>query len=183
MSRIPILKHSELTAEQRRVYDAIEASRDGTVLEVFMAMMHSPELTGRTQRLGEYLRYLNGLGLRLSELAILTTARHWNCQYAWHYHEIDARKGGLADAVIEAIRERRQPQFENADEAAVYAFCHELQSERRVSDATYQAALDVLGATGIVELTALTGYYAMMAMSLNSHQVPLPPGAEPGLPV
>jgi len=33
-----------------------------------------------------------------------------------------------------------------------------------------------------VELTALVGYYSMVAMTLNAHEIPLPAGAEPPLP-
>jgi len=29
---------------------------------------------------------------------------------------------------------------------------------------------------GVVELTALNGYYAMIAMTLNEHRIPLPDG-------
>ncbi len=90
-----------------------------------MALMHSPKLSRRTQYLGEYLRYFNCFAPNLSKLAILVTARHWNCEYAWHYHEPDA-----------------------------------------------------LGVTAIAELTSLSGYYTMMAITLNEHRVPLPAGAE-----
>jgi 4-carboxymuconolactone decarboxylase len=173
-----MVKFAELTDEQRRAYDSIGASRDGQVLEVFMALMHSPELSRRSQYLGEYLRYLNCLAQNLSELAILVTARHWNCEYAWHYHVPDALEGGLAPDIIEALRVGRRPEFEDADEAAVYAYVDELQRNRKISDATYQRVLEALGDKAIVELTSLSGYYTMMAMTLNEHRVPLPEGAE-----
>ncbi len=179
MKRIPIVKFDELTAEQRSAYDQIGASRDGQVLEVFMALMHRPELSRRTQYIGEYLRYFNCLAQNLSELAILVTARHWNCEYAWHYHVPDALEGGLAPEIIEALRTGRRPDFEDAEGAAVYAYVDELQANRKISDETYQRVLEALGVKAIVELTALSGYYTMMAMTLNEHRVPLPAGAEP----
>jgi len=178
LKRIPIVKFEDLTPDQRLAYDSIAATRDGQVLEVFMALMHSPELSRRTQYLGEYLRYFNCLAPNLSELAILVTARHWDCDYAWHYHEPDALAGGLSPEIIAAVKERRQPEFTDPEEAAVYDYVYELQAERHVSDDTYQKVVDALGVTAIAELTSLSGYYTMMAMTLNEHRVPLPAGAE-----
>lgn len=34
---------------------------------------------------------------------------------------------------------------------------------------------------GVVELTALLGYYTLLALSLNAHELSLPPGVEPPL--
>ena len=49
----------------------------------------------------------------------------------------------------------------------------------RVSDVHYQRALDAFGVKGVVELTALVGYYSMVVMTLNAHDIPVPPGATP----
>lgn len=182
MSRIPVLTFEELNGEQRKVYEAIKAGRRGVVLDLFMALLHSPALADGAQRLGTFLRYETSLPPRLSELAILTTAREWSCQYEWHFHAPEAEKGGLAPTVIEAIRVGERPDFENADEMVVYAYARELLRNRRVSDETYQLALDTFGPVGLVELTALIGYYNMIAMTLNEHRVPLPDGATPALP-
>jgi 4-carboxymuconolactone decarboxylase len=148
-----------------------------------MVMMHNAELADRTQKLGALLRYDTSLGPRLSELAILAVARHWSCHYEWHWHAPEAAKAGISDAVIEAIKHRRRPPLSQADETAVYDFTCELQANRSVSDPTYEKAVELLGTTGVVELTALNGYYAMIAMTLNEHRVPLPDGGEPQLPV
>ena len=49
-------------------------------------------------------------------------------------------------------------------------------------DARYQAALAYFGTLAIVELTALLGYYAMVAMTLNAHEIPMPTGTANPLP-
>lgn len=182
MSRIALPREDELDAAQRQVYDEIKAGRRGAVLDLFMMLMHSPELADRAQRLGVFLRYDTSLPTRLSELAVLTTAKHWNSSYEWHFHEKEARAGGLAPRIIEAIRTGGAPKFENSDEAAVYAYAREILSNRHASDETYRSALALLGNRGMVELTCLIGYYGMIAMTLNEHDVPLPEGAEPALP-
>ena len=181
-SRLPRPRADSLSDAQRRVHDAIASGPRGTVPELFMALLHNAELADRVQSLGALLRYDTSLAPRLSELAILAVARHWSCQYEWHWHAAEAAKAGLPDAVIEAIRHRRPPPLEALDEVAVYDFTCELQANRAVNDETYDTALALLGPAGVVELTALNGYYAMIAMTLNEHRVPLPDGAAPQLP-
>ena len=180
--RLPLPRVEALSADQRRVYDAIASGPRGTVPELFMALMHNAELADRVQALGALLRYDTSLEPRLSELAILAIARHWSCQYEWHWHAPEAARAGLPEAVIEAIGQRRPPPLSAEDEETVYDFTCELQTNRAVSDETYDRALALLGPAGTVELTALNGYYAMIAMTLNEHRVPLPGGAAPQLP-
>jgi len=182
VSRIPLPKEVELDAEQREVYDKIKAGRRGSVLDLFMMLMHNAELADRAQHLGVLLRYETSLETRVSELAVLTTAKHWNSSYEWHFHEQEAKAGGLAEEIITSIRTGEAPQFQNADEAAVYAYTREILDNRHASDETYQTALVFFGNAGMVELTCLIGYYSMIAMTLNEHGVPLPDGAKPQLP-
>ncbi|MBI07184.1 MAG: carboxymuconolactone decarboxylase [Rhodospirillaceae bacterium] len=182
MSRIPLPKEEELDDTQRKVYNDIKAGKRGAVLDLFMMLMHNAELADRAQRLGVLLRYDTSLETRLSELVVLTTAKHWNSSYEWHFHEEEARTGGLADEIIDAIRVGNVPNFRNSDEAALYAYTREILDNRHASDETYQTALNLIGNAGMVELTCLIGYYSMIAMTLNEHGVPLPEGAVPQLP-
>src|SRR5688572_15577191 len=138
MSRLPAIDPDKLSAEQRGVYDSIASGPRAGVRGPFLALLHVPELADRVQRLGEYLRYQTSFAPRLSELAILTTARHYMCQYEWQAHEPHALKGGLAQETIDAIKEKRRPAHMQADETAVYDFTSELLRDGKVSDASYQ---------------------------------------------
>lgn len=182
MPRIPLFPLENMTVEQQRVYDAMVAGPRGVVVGPMRAALHRAELADKWQQLGEILRYRTSLPPRLSELAILVTARHWSSQLEWQQHAPAALKGGLSPAVIEAIRHGRHPEFENADEQAVYDYCVELHEKQSVSEKNYRRALDAFGVLGVVDLTALIGYYSMVAMTLIAHEIPLPAGAEPDLP-
>src|SRR3546814_11142248 len=83
-------------------------------------MLRSPELAKRAAHLGEFLRFSTSLPPRLSELAILVTARAWTAQYEWYAHAKLALKGGLDATIVDAIAERRDPPFRNEDERIVY---------------------------------------------------------------
>src|SRR5262245_8525471 len=146
------------------------------------ALLRSPELMGRTQKVGEYLRYRSSIPARLNEFAILVTAREWTAQTEWHAHHPLALKAGLNPAVAADLLQGRRPAGMKEDEAAVYQLCKEIHANKGVvADATYQAVADRFGERGVMDLLALTGYYTMLAMVLNVTRQPLPDGAAPPL--
>jgi 4-carboxymuconolactone decarboxylase len=176
MSRLPPLPDDKLTDAQRKVVEAIKSGPRGRVGGPFPALLRNPDLAGRVAHLGELLRFGTSLPPRLSELAILVTARTWKAQYEWYAHAKLARQGGLSDAIIEAIRRNEKPTGMQPDEAAVYNLCTELHRTHGVSDQTYATARDLFGEAGVVELIAISGYYVLVSMVLNVAQVPLPEG-------
>ena len=183
MARIPLFPLANMSDAQQRVYDAVVSGPRGRVVGPLRAALHCPELADKWQQLGEILRYRTSLPPRLSELAILVTARHWSSQVEWHHHQPAALKGGLLPAITDAIRDGQRPAFVNADEEAVYDYCLELQQGKKISENSYQKTLELIGVSGIVELTALIGYYTLVAMTLIAHDIPLPEGAAPMLPL
>jgi len=178
MPRLPELDPGALTPEQQQVFDAITNGPRGGVRGPFAALLHHPGVAQHVQAMGIHLRFDGVLPGRLRELAILTTARFWGAEYEWNSHAPIAEKEGLAPGVIDAIAENRTPDFENDDEKTVHAFCRELHREHTVSDATFDDARAVLGHEGVVELTALLGYYTIISMTLNTFQVRTPEGQQ-----
>ena len=61
----------------------------------------------------------------------------------------------------------------SADEEVVFDFTHELLRSKRVADATFERARSRFGPKGIVDMTAIVGYYAFLAMQLNVAQYPV----------
>src|SRR5262249_53594476 len=124
----------------------------------------------------EYLRYRNALGPRLTELAILITARAWSQPLEWAIHVGEAERRGIASATIAAIGRDRRPTRMTTEEAIVYDYLRELHATHAVRDATYARAVAAFGEAGVVDLTALAGYYTTLAMILNVARTPVPPG-------
>lgn len=181
MARIPLPTPKTMTPAQRTVHDAVVSGPRGTLVGPLRAALHHPELADKWQQLGAVLRYGTGLPPRLSELAILATARHWNAQVEFHIHAQAAEKAGLAPTTIAAIRDGKRPEFTAGDEVEVYDFARQILASGRISDAVYGKVLERWKAVGIVDLTALIGYYTMVAMTLNAHRIPLPGDAAPPL--
>ena len=179
--RMPPIPEAEQSAAQRAAARELAATARGGVIGPFVPALRSPEFMTRLQRLGEYLRYRCALGPRLTELAILLTARAWSQQFEWALHAETARAAGVSAATIAAIAAGRRPVRLEADEAVVYDFVIELETTRAVADATYVRARAALGEQGIVDLIGVAGYYATLAMLLNVARTPLPRGRRPRL--
>jgi len=130
------------------------------------------------QKFGAYTRFDSSIPHKLNELAILITARFWNSQYEWSAHHKYGLQAGLSPALIAAVAEGKRPEGMEADEAAVYDFCHELLETRQVSDAAFGAVKDKFGERGVVDLIGVMGYYHIVSMALNVDRYPLPEGAK-----
>jgi 4-carboxymuconolactone decarboxylase len=170
MSRIPELNRADLDADGQVLYDEILRAR-GSIAGPFRVWLYSPEFTRRATRLGEFLRYHTSLPPRLSELAILITARMQKSEVEWAIHEPLARKAGLPENVIEALRKDEKPNFASAEEEAIYDYCEQLHRMHTADEATFRRLVDIVGHRAVVEITGITGYYTMVAMTLNAFGV------------
>ena len=182
MPRIPLFPLDTMSTEQQRVIDSVVAGPRGKLQGPLRAALHRPELADKWQQLGELLRYRTTLPEPLKELAILVTGRHCHAQVEWYVHAQMAAEAGLAKAVIDDLYAGRRPATASADELAIYDYAEELNRRKTVGDANYKRVLARWHAVGVVELTALIGYYTMVAMTLNCHDIPLPDGVPPPLP-
>lgn len=172
MSRIPVLQPDELTDAQRDVHDRIASGPRGGVRGPLAMWLHRPELADRAQQLGRYCRYDSSLPPRLSELAILTTARIWDAAYEWQTHLPHAQAAGLGDGIIDALAEDRTPDFQAEDEELVYLFTRELNLTRAVPDTMFDRTMACLGRDGMVDLVGLLGYYSLISMTIKAFDVP-----------
>ena len=183
MPRITLPSPDTMDAAQRAVYDKIVSGPRGKIQGPLRAVLHNAELADRWQALGALLRYGTSLPPRLSEIAILVTGRACNSPFEWYAHRLEGEKAGIEAPIIEALLAQAEPPGMSEDDALVWRYAVELNRHKSVSDATYRAALARFGERTVVELTALIGYYTMVAMTLNCHEIPLPEGVQPAFPL
>ncbi len=169
--RLPDFQIATASDEQKAVLQDILSGPRGNLNGPFLGWIFSPELAQNAQKLGAFCRYNTGLPLRLSELAILVTAARWRSQAEWHIHHPIALDAGLPADLAEALRTGQTPIFADADDKVVFDFATELYDMKRVSDATYDAAVARFGHTVVVNLVGLLGYYALVAMTLNTFEM------------
>ena len=179
MTRLPELPYDSLDEAQRKVHDEITSGPRGSVRGPFSMLLHSPHLADRVQRLGEFVHYQCAVPQKLRELVVLTIARHWASDYEWAAHEPAARRAGLTDDVVEALRRGERPAFDDPAEAETYEFCTELLRTGRVSDETFSAVNQRLGNAPTVDLVGLIGHYSLVAMTINVFEIPTRDGSAP----
>ena len=175
MARIEPVPADQMTPRQKEVHDRIASGPRGRVRGPLAVWLHSPELADRAQHLGEYLRFA-AIPPKLSELAILVTARHWTAQFLWWVHAPIAERNGLARSAIDAIAARRVPAFSDRDEETIYLFVTELLAGKSPAAATYERAEALLGTKGVVDLGAIVGYYSLGAFTVATALCELPDG-------
>jgi 4-carboxymuconolactone decarboxylase len=178
MGRLPELDESKLSADQRKVYDEIKQLR-GQVRGPFAVWLRNAELGAGTLKLQDMFAARVKLERRLVQLMILVAARFANAQYAWFIHEPHALQHGIAPDIVEAIRERRTPNFTSDDERAVYDITLELNTTHSLSETTFARGMALFGEQRMVELVSGVGFYAMVAMTLNAFDVSVPTGMRP----
>ncbi|NKB53986.1 MAG: carboxymuconolactone decarboxylase family protein [Rhizobiaceae bacterium] len=171
MARIAPLDPTNLTDEQQPVFDAIRSGPRGEVAGPLAVWLNRPTLADKAQQLGQYCRYDSSLPPRLSELAILVTARVWDATFEWQSHQPPARAAGLDDAIIEALRRDEEPKFKDPTEAVVYEVSRVLNVERGISQDLYTRAENLLGKDGLVDLIGVLGYYALISMTIKAFDV------------
>ena len=133
ITRFPPLKPEELSPPQKAWADKIAVPPRNAKFgsPPYRAYIRNPELAPRLSALSDYLRWKTSLPPRLSELAILITAREWTAQYEWFAHYPLALKGGLDPEVADAIAAGKRPDSMKDDEAALYDLATALYRDGR----------------------------------------------------
>jgi 4-carboxymuconolactone decarboxylase len=174
--RLKLLSPGEMSHTQKETYDESIVGKRGAPPAPMMAWLNSPEMARHATRLGAVLRFDTLFPAKLSEIAILVTARHWTSHYEWYAHKRLALKGGMDPKIIDDIRDRRTPTFNDPKGRMIYDVAKSLHEGHGLSQALYDEAVKVLTERGVVEVIGLCGYYTMVSMTLNTFQFELPAG-------
>jgi 4-carboxymuconolactone decarboxylase len=177
MARLqPITSKEQVPAKDHAIVDAIAQSR-GAIQGPFTMFMHCPELAGRVAHLGAFVRFEGSLDMRARVLAAMTVAREFEAVYVWGAQTGGARRQGVPEATITAIRENHSRGIPPED-AEIVDFTRQLLRKHRVDEASASALRKRFGDQGFIELTGAIGYYSMLAMTVNACELEAAPGAE-----
>src|SRR3979409_1784022 len=174
--RLKLLSPGEMSPDQKQTYDESIAGKRGKPPPPMMAWLSRRETPRPATRLGGFLRFDTLFPAKLSEIAILVTARHWTSHYEWYAHKRLALKGGMDPKIIEDIRHRRTPRFDDPKGQMIYDVSKSLHEGHGLTKALYDEAVKVLTVRGLVEIIGLCGYYTMVSMTLNTFEFDLPEG-------
>ena len=177
MARLPSITSKEQVAEKdRAAFDSIVASR-GAVQGPFTMFLHSPEVAGRVADLGAYVRFEGSLDMRVRVLAAMVSAREFEAMYVWGAQTGGARRLGVPEATIDAIRENHSRGVPPED-AQIIEFTRALLRRHRVDEASFKAMQTRFGNDELIQLTTAIGYYSLLAMTVNACELEAAAGAE-----
>jgi 4-carboxymuconolactone decarboxylase len=183
--RLPLATRGQLDDAGQRTYDSLADPKGGTIRRLRGPggiLLHSPGLSRRARPLNRYLRHEAGLGGRVRELAILTTARELDSQFEWAAHEPEALAEGISREIIEVIKHRMDTGGLDEADAIVIELGREIFGTRKVASATFARCLQQFGRRTLVDLVALMGNYAGTAALLTALDMQLDPSQPPPLP-
>ncbi len=177
MARLtPITKKDQVPATHHAIVDNIVKSRGG-IHGPFNMFLHSPEIADRVAHLGAYVRFEGALDMRVRVLAAMTVAREFDATYVWGAQTGSARKQGVPESTISAIREKHSRGLP-AEDAQIVDFTRDLLRKHRVDDATAAAMRKRFGDDQFIQLTGAIGYYTLLAMTVNACELEAAEGAE-----
>ncbi|MEV5957499.1 carboxymuconolactone decarboxylase family protein [Streptomyces sp. NPDC051987] len=179
-ARLAGLLPGELDEQQSEVYRAITAGpraagpqafalvdEKGRLRGPFNALLLSPPVGLAVQAVGAAVRYESVLTDRVRELAVLVVAAHWGSAFEWAAHEAVGRTHGLTEPELDALRAGALPDLPDAAERAALLATAALTRTGALSDGEYAETVAAWGERGLFELTALVGYYALLALQLR----------------
>jgi len=177
MARLPhITGKEQVAAKHHATFDSIVASR-GAVQGPFHMFMHSPEVAGRVAHLGAYVRFEGELDMKVRVLAAMTVAREFEAMYVWGAQTGGARRLGVPESTIAAIRENHSGGVP-AEDADVIELTRQLLRKHRVDAALFKKMQARLGDDQLIQLTTAIGYYTMLGMTVNACELEAAEGAE-----
>jgi 4-carboxymuconolactone decarboxylase len=177
MARLPpITGKDQVAAKDHGIVDGIVASR-GAVQGPFTMFLHAPELAGRLAHLGAYVRFEGSLDMRVRVLAAMTVAREFEAVYVWGAQTGGARRLGVPEATIAAIRDNHTRGIPPED-AEIVEFTRQLLRRHRIDEASFKKMQARFGNDGLIQLTGAIGYYGLLAMTVNVCELEAAPGAD-----
>ncbi len=172
MSRLAPLEPESMPPRQKEAYEDLIANQRGGVRGPFGAWLRSPGLVIALRNLMKFYYEESVITEDIRELVIIITTRHMGATYAYSAHEAQALASGLTPALVAAVMVQETPTGGTELELCVYRYCTELLETKKASDAAYQEAFTLLGEKGVVDLTALVGFYTAISLTLNAFEIP-----------
>jgi len=186
MDRIGKLRPESLDPAQRDLYHSILhgprggrtnpvrlVDDDGCLEGPFNAFLLQPSVGNALQMLGATLRYDSTLPDRWREIAILVVAVHRASDFERYAHEPVARTLGVTAEQLMGIRTGHYGTLDDHEKVLVHAV-REMLDDEDLSDSTFAELRSLLGDPQILELTALVGYYSLLALQLRVFRTPMP---------
>jgi 4-carboxymuconolactone decarboxylase len=170
MSRLTEIAPADRSAEQAMIAERLTKTIGG-VHGPYAAWIRKPNIAEAMYGVLLCLRDQATMPRRMRMVATLTVIRHWGADYAWGVNMPLAQDAGVPQPVIDAIRDRRPPDFSDPGDALGYTLATELLTGHKLSDTTFDKALGMLGEEKLVELITVIGYFSAVALTVVAFDI------------
>ncbi|GAC1320168.1 MAG: carboxymuconolactone decarboxylase family protein [Chloroflexota bacterium] len=171
MARVPqIVDKSQIAPEFGELYDRIAASRGG-VAGPFSILLHAPHVADKVEQLSRVLREGSSLSGQDFVLAALAVARAKDCMFVWSVQARNARRAGISEKALDAVRDRASADL-TEDQQDIVAYTQAVVSSSRVDGHVFERLLDRHGVAWLVELTSTAGHFGLISGINNAFDVP-----------
>lgn len=172
--RIPPVTDAEMSPAHREAL-APYVREDGIIHNVFRTIGRYPSALKRWTPFIHHVLFKSSLALREKELLILRVAALRGSTYAWTQHVRIARRAGLADHQIRAIRDDPTSSSWSATDAALLQAAEDLLREARISEGAWTHLSTRLSQEQLIDVVLTVGQYDLAAMLLKTCDVQLDP--------
>lgn len=177
MARVEqITDKSQVPAEYHALYDRIVAAR-GRVAGPYSILLHAPAVCDRVDGVASSLRDSSELKPDEFVLAALAVARAKDCLFVWSVQAPAARRAGLSDQVISAVRDRTSDGL-TEDQADIVSYAQQVVAANRVDQAVFDRLSQRHGTRWLVELTVTAGHFGLISGINNAFEVPPSPSGD-----
>ena len=176
MKRLPTLEYQNMNQDQKDLHDEILSGPRTQIAGPMHTWFLNPSYGSLIEKVGAFCRYGTSLEPRLSELAIIIVARHWNADVEWFAHSKIALESGILQETIDAIKINKRPNFKMEDETLIYDITKSILDVKSLNDELFKLAEDKMGKKSLLDLTAIIGYYCNIAIQLNVFEIPTEDG-------
>jgi alkylhydroperoxidase family enzyme len=174
MARVPYIEKEAATDELKKLYDGFEEQfHVSNVPNVVKALANSPGLATRVFPLANYFMTKSSLAPRQRELAVLILMKRLDCEYGFVRHIEIAERVGLSRAQIDAVGSYETSSLFSDDDKLILRYADDLTTKAKVDDNLFSRVEKLIGKPNVLELTAATSFWNMMARNLNALQVGL----------
>jgi len=189
--RLPLIAPADLTDDQKPLYADMKkgigsnfnafltvapegTTEAGALMGPWNPWLHEPRIGGAIWELTKAMTMEASLPDRVRQVAILVTGAHFDAAYEIYAHIAVAEKDEMDDATLATLVSGSRPDGLTREEGIGYDVAFALVNGGVLPEPVYRIAVSTFGQHGANELIYLVGLYALVSMTLNGFNVPLP---------
>ncbi|HYZ61619.1 MAG TPA: 4-carboxymuconolactone decarboxylase [Acetobacteraceae bacterium] len=184
--RLPLIAPADLTPEQKPLYedmrrgiasnfnDFVAMGEDGALMGPWNPWLHEPGIGRAIWDLTLAMTANATLRDNVRQIAILVVGARFGAAYELYAHIAVAQREGMRLERLASLTANLKPDDLEPDEAVAFEVAYALSRGGTLPELLYRLAVTTFGQHGTNELIYLVGLYALVSVTLNGFNVPVP---------